>query len=129
MENNYTERKYDILLVEDNLTNTKLAEIFLREFNYTYKTAANGKEALEELKTNKFSIILLDIEMPILNGKETLKKLRSGDAGTLNQETPAIAMTAHTSISFQELSNIGFNEIITKPVDYNNLPTRIEKYL
>ncbi|MFO7728835.1 MAG: ATP-binding protein, partial [Desulfonatronovibrio sp.] len=84
-----------ILLVEDNHTNQIVAKAVLEKIGYTNIDAAyNGREALELLSAKKYILVLMDCHMPEMDGFEATKAIRGGEAGSLNQNIPVIAMTA-----------------------------------
>ena len=81
-----------VLAVDDNATNLKLIRTLLREQVTEVVTATDGKEALELCKTEKFSLIFMDIQMPIMDGISASKHIKKY---TLNKSTPIVAVTAH----------------------------------
>lgn len=116
---------YDVLIVEDNLTNIKLAELFLSELGYSTDKALNGQEALSKIAINNYKIIIMDLEMPVMDGKTAVKKIRSGN----NQPTiPILAMTAHSYLDSKELQHCGFNDVLSKPINFKEIPKKFEKY-
>ena len=100
-----------ILLVEDNKINQMVSKKIVENFNYTCTIANDGFEAINILNTDKFDIILMDINMPILNGYETSKKIRE-----LKINTPIIALTAFLENEVKETALAsGMNAVISKP--------------
>jgi CheY-like chemotaxis protein len=88
----------------------------------------NGEQALNRLSRQRFDLILMDVEMPRMDGLETTRRIRRGDAGDRNRHTPIIAMTAHALTEFREKAKkSGMDEFVTKPVDFNSLREIIEK--
>ena len=111
-----------ILLVEDNETNRKVANHFLSRKGYFIDNATNGKEAIEILSKKDFDIVLMDIEMPIMDGFETTLNIRKGKAGEKNIEIPVIGMTAHIGKYYQDRCyEVGMNSYASKPIRFNDL--------
>jgi signal transduction histidine kinase/CheY-like chemotaxis protein len=103
-----------ILLVEDNKVNVLLIRTLFSENNIALQTAENGKVALEKLKENKFDIILMDMEMPILNGYETTTIIRK----QMQNPIPIIAMTANAMAGERaKCLSLGMNDYISKPIN------------
>ena len=118
---------YDILIVDDVSDNIKVAMNILRENNYSFSFATNGKEALKIVKTKKFDLILLDIMMPELNGFDVIKALKS-DSPT--KDIPIIFLTAKADIdSLTEGFGLGAVDYITKPFHSSELISRVSTHL
>ena len=111
-----------VLLVEDNLFNRKLMQGIFKEYDLTIDMAENGKSALERLLSADYDIILIDIEMPEMNGYETSRIIRN----ELKMHTPIIALTAHAMAGEREKClQAGMNDYLTKPVNVNQLFEKI----
>jgi len=111
-----------ILLVEDNHLNRLLFKMILNNLKADVDEAENGLEALEKLKTSKYDLILMDIQMPIMDGPTTLASIKKIYYDTV----PVIALTAAAFKSeVNHLLNLGFSDCITKPVDQKNLEHRL----
>jgi PAS domain S-box-containing protein len=118
-----------ILLVEDNAVNAKIATQFFEKMGHDSVTAFHGKEALEMLSMQSFDLVVMDVEMPEMNGLEATRRIRNGEAGDHVSEIPVIAMTAHTLNAFRnECINSGMNDFISKPVDFFELRLILNKY-
>ncbi len=118
-----------ILLVEDNLLNQKVALILLERLGLKTKLATNGKEALELLAKEKFSLILMDCHMPEMDGFEAAVAIRKLEAlsGTY---TPIIAVTALAMAGDRERCiAAGMDDYISKPIDKNVLQIKINHWL
>jgi len=112
----------EILIAEDNIMNQKLIEAYMKKLNRRYVIAENGFDAIEKLKSKKFGIVLMDLEMPVLDGYEAMKKIRSGEAGTENSDIIIYAMSAHVSKNtINRCIDDGFSGYITKPLDLKKL--------
>ena len=113
------ENKLSILLVEDNELNQKLMKISLTRFNYNVVVAVNGLEGVEMFKKQKFDLILMDIMMPVMDGFEATREIRSLENNDKNLGyTPIIAYTANTiNNDRQKCINGGMDDILEKPFD------------
>ena len=113
------ENKLSILLVEDNELNQKLMKISLTRFNYHVVVAVNGLEGVEMFKNQKFDLILMDIMMPVMDGFEATREIRSLESSDKNLgHTPIIAYTANTiNNDRQKCINGGMDDILEKPFD------------
>lgn len=112
-----------ILLVEDNLMNQKFMSHILKRLGATFEIAIDGKEAIEKIKKQKFDLILMDIQMPVMDGLEATKIIRN----QLNlKDIPIIALTAHAMKGDKEKCiEAGCNGYITKPIDQQKLVSEI----
>ncbi len=116
-----------ILLVEDNLMNQKIVTGALRKYGHDITTAANGAEAIEKYKKSSFNLILMDIEMPIMNGIDAAKGIRTHEK-TTNKKTYMVALTAHIGKDIQQKCfEAGMDEFLIKPVNFELLFDIIEK--
>ncbi|NMH88546.1 ATP-binding response regulator [Flavivirga algicola] len=120
--------KYKILVVEDNKINQVVTQNLLKKANYESVVVNNGLEALNIAKINDFDLILMDINMPVMNGKEATRLIREFDTNI-----PIIALTASDVDSIKkdcDDNGIGFNDIIYKPFDtyefYQVIETNIQ---
>ncbi|WP_240543809.1 response regulator [Spirosoma foliorum] len=115
-----------VLVVEDNLMNQKLALQVLKRLGYEAQVAGDGQQALDLLKENTVDIILMDLQMPVMDGYETTRQIRS----RLNSAVPIIAMTAHALPSEQEeCLKVGMNDFLPKPFQLHELQTLLRNYL
>ncbi|MDN3656922.1 response regulator [Ferruginibacter paludis] len=110
-----------ILVVEDNAINATILISFLRRWGVLVKEAENGIHALELLKFHKFDLILMDLEMPQMDGYQTVKKIRETD-----QKTPVLAFTASLLEDMESLINeAGFDDYVLKPYKPAELKKKI----
>ncbi|AYK15214.1 MAG: response regulator [Methanosarcina flavescens] len=118
---------FEILIVEDNLLNLTVEANLLKSFGYEPKKAKNGFEALEILNKVKIDLILLDMELPKMNGLELLQKIK------LNPETRSVkvvAVTGHSdSDSREKFLKAGCHAVVAKPINFGNFGSQIEKFL
>ena len=110
--------KLNILLVEDNQLNVKLILSLFSEYNLKLQVAENGSVCIEKIKENKFDIVLMDMEMPVMNGYEAATIIRK----EMKNDIPIIAMTAHAMSGERERClHLGMNDYISKPINANLL--------
>lgn len=104
-----------LLLVEDNLINQQIAQEILQKAGLTISTAANGQEAIERIETSHFDLVLMDIDMPVMDGYEAAQIIRHKHP---LQKLPIIAMTANTTSAHRERRiAAGMNNYIAKPIN------------
>lgn len=107
----------NILVVEDNSTNQLVIKKFLQKWGANCEMAINGKQALDKIGDNKFDLVLMDIQMPDMDGYEAAKRLRSMK-GSYFQDIPIIALTADVTAEVkQKVKQSGMNDIVTKPFE------------
>jgi CheY-like chemotaxis protein len=116
--------RLNILLVEDNLLNAKLVSILFLEIGMKLQVAKNGMEAIEKIKTNRFDMVLMDMEMPVMNGYQATAIIRQ----QLKNNIPIIALTAHSLPGeMEKCLQLGMNDYITKPINADLLFNSIYK--
>jgi len=119
-----------ILIVEDNDLNAKFAEIVLKKYHFKIDFATNGKQAIEKFLKNDYDLILMDIQMPLLNGIETTKKIRKYEK-QLSVEKPVVII-AITAFAMEHDRNYclenGMDDYLTKPYSPPELIRTIQKY-
>ena len=114
-----------ILLVEDNQTNVLVVTHFLKKWGISFEIAYNGIEALSAFKQHPFQLILMDMQMPQMDGFEATEEIRKD-----NSDIPIIALTASaTAHEKQRAQSAGVNEYLTKPFDPTQLYSVIQKHL
>jgi signal transduction histidine kinase/HPt (histidine-containing phosphotransfer) domain-containing protein len=119
-----------ILVIDDNHANLKVAEKFLNKYGYKPYLEPDVEKAFEVMKRTCFDVVLMDIEMPEMDGLEATRKIRNGEVGNQNIQVPIIAMTAHALSSHrQKCFEAGMNDYITKPVNFNELKITIDRVL
>lgn len=115
-----------ILIVEDNKINQKVISQFLKTWSSSFEITENGRNALAQLSKNSFDIILMDLQMPVLDGYETTKLIREGVAGSKNKNIPIIALTADAFPETKKrVFDIGMNEFVSKPFEKGELNRKI----
>lgn len=121
-------KNFRILLAEDNLINQKVAIRTLTSFGYQVDAVLNGEQAVSQHKSKKYDLILMDIQMPEVDGYTATKMIRKLEA-PLNS-VPIIALTAHALLGDKEKCLIaGMNDYISKPVVAKEIVQIIDKYL
>jgi two-component system sensor histidine kinase/response regulator len=117
-----------ILLAEDNTVNQKLATRLLQGMGADVQVAANGIEALNALSESDFDIVLMDCQMPQMDGYEATRQLRSAPGRVRNPRIPVIALTAHALATDRaKCLAAGMNDYLTKPIDPNRLKQALTK--
>ncbi|MBX2893855.1 MAG: response regulator [Cyclobacteriaceae bacterium] len=119
---------HSILLVEDNDINRLYASSILKMWGCHFETAENGVVALEKIRNNSFDAILMDVQMPVMDGLETTKAIRQGDPK--KRDVLIIALTANaTQQDFQKCLDAGMNDCIIKPFTQDDLFNTLNKHL
>jgi signal transduction histidine kinase/CheY-like chemotaxis protein/HPt (histidine-containing phosphotransfer) domain-containing protein len=114
-----------ILLVEDNPANQKLAAFILKERGHAVEVAGNGHEALRLAGVNRYDVILMDVQMPVMDGVATTAAIRAREVG--GKRMPIIAMTAHAMAGDRErFLAQGMDGYLSKPIDATEMITLIE---
>jgi len=119
-------RPLRVLLAEDSRVNQVLAVGILERDGHSVEVANHGKEALLALESNDFDLILMDVQMPEMDGLETTRRIREQEKGT-SRHTPIVAMTAHAlTEDRQRCLEAGMDEYVSKPILVNELMEGIE---
>jgi signal transduction histidine kinase/CheY-like chemotaxis protein/PAS domain-containing protein/HPt (histidine-containing phosphotransfer) domain-containing protein len=119
-----------ILLVEDNAINQQVALGLLEKLGLAAEIAANGREALHALATDSYDLVLMDIQMPEMDGLEAARRIRGPGSPARNPEVPIIAMTAHAVRGDREAClAAGMNAYLTKPVDPSSFRAALAQWL
>ena len=127
LQNNYQEIK--VLIAEDNEINAKIITRLLDQWNIAYDLAENGQKAVDFAAKNDYSLILMDIQMPIMNGYEASYMIKNSQL-KLNTETPIVALTAQSDFSFNQNYKEGvFTSSILKPFHPESLKSSIFSYI
>lgn len=116
-----------ILVVDDNVANLKLAQIVLEDAGYDVRTATDAEEALAALETFSPRLILMDLQLPGVDGLELTRRLKSDPA---RAGIVVIALSAHALKGEQEKATAaGCDDYIAKPIDVVTLPEQVAHYL
>lgn len=118
-----------ILLVEDNTTNQKVALAILKKFGFKADLANNGAECLDALKEKSYDLVLMDCQMPVIDGFEATRIIRKGNVGIENSNIIIVAMTANAMTEDKEKClEAGMDDYISKPVEPKILFDTIAKW-
>ena len=117
-----------LLLVEDDPSNILIESIFLDQCGYFYDVATNGREVINKVSTTSYALILMNINLPDMNGLEVTRKLREMEKQGLISHVPIIAITAHVAKGYREIClQAGMNGYISKPFTQSQLCKKIEQ--
>jgi CheY-like chemotaxis protein/HPt (histidine-containing phosphotransfer) domain-containing protein len=112
----------EVLLVDDNAVNQKVGERQLARLGLKVTQAWNGFDALEQLRARRFDLVLMDCQMPGMDGYEASRRIRSGEVAGLDRNVPIIAMTAHALSGDRERClAAGMNDYLPKPISPQRL--------
>ncbi|MBA4422092.1 MAG: hybrid sensor histidine kinase/response regulator [Syntrophus sp. (in: bacteria)] len=128
--NMFAGRKARILLAEDNITNQRVAVGILKMMGLRADTVANGAEAVKALEARPYDLVLMDVQMPEMDGFEATRAIRNPQSSLPNRRIPIIAMTAHALRGDRERClEAGMNDYIAKPVSPQVLAEALDKWL
>ena len=118
-----------ILLAEDNVINQKVAQQMMKTLGYKADVVADGREALRALEMIDYDLVLMDCQMPEMNGFEATMAIRDPASKVRNHKVPIIAMTANAMKGDRELCiSVGMDDYLTKPVKKEELSAVLEKW-
>ncbi len=122
--------KVRILLAEDNIINRKLVVRILEKLGYKVDTVVNGLQAVEKTAEVCYDLILMDVQMPEMDGMEATQRIRGFKAGATSADVPVIALTAH-AIKGDKKKCIaaGMNDYISKPFDHGDFAEIVARWL
>lgn len=119
-----------LLLVEDHLVNQKVFQMMMEPLGIDVIIANNGLEGVEAFKSQKFDIVFMDIQMPIMDGLEATKLIRDIERRSGGDKTPIIALSANAGKNHIEVAmNSGADDYLTKPIDFMRLCEKLSEYL
>ncbi|MEO0576071.1 MAG: ATP-binding protein [Pseudomonadota bacterium] len=117
-----------VLVVEDNPVNRKVASAMLRKLGFDFMSASSGEEALKVLDAHHFDAVLMDCQMPGMDGYETTRAIRS--LGTVSRRIPIIALTANAMAGDEHAClSAGMNDYLSKPFKINDLSRTLQRWL
>jgi two-component system sensor histidine kinase/response regulator len=123
-------RRGRMLLVEDNFVNQRVAVYMLTKLGHQVDVAMHGREAVDILSTTRYDIVLMDCQMPEMDGFEATRTIRDRTSTVLDHEVPIIAMTANAFPEDRARAlGCGMNDFLAKPVDRPVLASMLEKWL
>ena len=116
-----------VLLVEDYEPNILVASIYLENLGYAFEVAHRGTQAIEKVKEKSYSVILMDVQMPDINGFDTTKRIREFETANNRKLTPIIGVTAYAFVGDRERCiAAGMDDYISKPIKGRNALQQIE---
>ena len=116
-----------ILIVDDNVANRKLARVLVEDMGHEAIFAEDGRDALASVRERRPDLVLMDIQMPVMDGYEAFKRLR-GDPELAG--IPVIAFTSHAMRGDREkITAAGFDAYLTKPLDFRQFRDVVGKYV
>ena len=119
------DKQIKVLLAEDQKDLQLLMSKYLEQMGYDYSIASNGQEVIEKVSKQSYSLILMDLRMPIMDGLEVTTRLRAG-----GYEGPIIGLSAHsTNEQKQEALRVGMSGYLIKPIRFQELKNNLEKWL
>jgi len=120
------EKLVKVLVAEDIALNQLLIKLIIKDFGFEIDIAGNGKIVIDKLKENPYDVILMDLQMPVMNGFEATEYIRN----TMKSQIPIIALTADvTTVDLAKCKAVGMNDYIPKPIDEKSLYDKIIKCL
>jgi signal transduction histidine kinase/DNA-binding response OmpR family regulator/HPt (histidine-containing phosphotransfer) domain-containing protein len=120
-------RPLRVLLAEDNKINEKLAVTILQKAGHEVAVAHNGEEAVSAVREAEYDVVLMDIQMPVLDGVQATRRIRALPAP--QRDIPIIAMTAHAMAGARdEYISAGMNDYISKPIDKRTFLAMVERW-
>ena len=130
MLNVFSDRKARILLAEDNITNQLVAIGILKNLGLRADAVANGVEVIKALETVPYDLVLMDVQMPEMDGFEATSCIRKEQSKVHNRQIPIIAMTAKAMLGDREKClDAGMNDYVSKPIDPYALAESLNKWL
>ena len=119
-----------VLLADDNALNRFLAKTLLNQHGHSVTTVENGAQALEAAKEYCFDLVLMDVQMPIMDGITATRVIRDPNSGALNPDVPIVAITAHALKGDRErFLRAGMNDYIGKPVNMESFYATISRVM
>jgi len=119
-------RRLRILVAEDNTTNRIIAVKMLEKLGHSAQAVANGQEALESLRRFSYDLVLMDCQMPVMDGFEATRAIRGSTPDVTNPGIPIIALTAHAMKGDRDLClEAGMNDYVSKPTNVHDLSAAI----
>ena len=121
--------KLNIIIADDIFANRLLLSEIIEDLGHSYIAVENGKQAVDALMNNSVDLVLMDIEMPVMNGLEATKYIKER-LPSPKCYTPIVALTAHNpKIFFDDYKDVGFSQLLTKPYSVKKIAELFEGYL
>jgi hypothetical protein len=117
-----------VLIAEDSTVIQNITKSVLKFQNFDIKTVKNGQQVLQLLASEHFDIILMDINMPVMDGMECARRIR-GLADATKSQVPIVAITGNAkNYTMEDFQNAGINEYLPKPLNFDHLVNTVKKY-
>jgi CheY-like chemotaxis protein len=117
-----------VVIADDIFTNRLLLSEIIEDLGYDYIAVENGREAINALINNKVDLVLMDIEMPVMNGLEATIFIRE-KLNEPKRSIPVVALTAHNpKIFFNDYKDVGFSQLLTKPYSVDKITALLESF-
>jgi CheY-like chemotaxis protein len=118
-----------ILVVDDNEANLNLLVLMLQRLGCAVSSARNGRDALDRLTEGNFDLVVLDLQMPDIDGFEAARRIRDENSSVANRKVPILAVTAHASDYYKRLCfDAGMDAFLPKPVRMADLSTVVNRW-
>ena len=129
MESGNTEKDcIDILVVEDNLVNQKIISAMLSKLGYRIHLVQNGEQAVESMKTGCFGLVLMDCQMPVMDGYQATERIRALEKP--GKRVPIVALSANTIHDHQHrCESAGMDDFVPKPINLKLLRDKVQHWL
>ncbi len=119
-----------VLVAEDNVTNQQVVGAMLKQMGCTFEFADDGVECMRALTLGSFDLVLMDGQMPKMDGYEATKRIRAGEAGQTHKKIPIIAVTANAiKGDLEKCLSAGMDDYVPKPISQDDLHLKIQKWL
>jgi len=116
-----------VLVAEDNAVNQRVARRFLERLGCTVEVVGDGAQAVEALQTSSYDLVLMDMQMPVMDGLEASRRIRARERP--GQHVPIVALTADAMVgTFERCLAAGMNDYLTKPIDVKRLEDVLERF-
>jgi signal transduction histidine kinase/CheY-like chemotaxis protein len=125
----FSEQGLRVLVVDDNPLNRKVSLLHLARLGALVQTASSGREALYRLSREPYDVVLLDLEMPDMDGAEVARRIRRGPDAVLSRDVPLVALTAHSHPDAERISReAGMDGFVLKPVNFYDLAGFLRRF-
>jgi CheY-like chemotaxis protein len=126
---NHENSSFRVLVVEDNPINQKVALSLLNKLGYRADTAANGVIALQRMQEQEYDLLLMDFQMPEMDGPEASMRIRAGQSGINRVNIPIVAMTANAMKTDRErCEEAGMDDFLAKPLLLDELAKVMQRW-
>ena len=124
----HSKKDIKIILAEDNLINQKVICKIIEKMGYDVRVVSDGTELINILKTEEHDLVIMDLQMPIMDGLDATRKIRKGECGEKNKNVYIIALTAHAMNEDRAACfEVGMNDYLSKPIQIEHLNNALKK--